>query len=492
MLGGILIENKRRKDVTIKELMKIILNSPEYKSLKHKTQIIFVDSDKEENKNILNRQSHTEEVAVISKAIAKRLGENEDLAFLIGLCHDLGHTPFGHDGETVLNNLAKNLGFTFSSLQDHYNQKLTSEESFKIDELRKEIAGEQQKPGDDSAFEHHEHSLRVFNKILIENNVTISSSLKKKIFAGILSHSESRETMPKESYAQITRIADKFYAFTDIRDIVNSGADINIKEYVEEMTAKGFFPIKDKQTGQIISASPDISMLEKIIDDSKKDDFLGVYKKKYIDDIVESSSEKIDVSTDMRKIMEELKAVAKFMRLEKIFDKEEGLAQRVINEIYLYMSEKNAKNGSKAFPSEIDLLFHLASLTDKDIISKYKEISRDKEWVNRVEKGDFTFDAVDKPYKEEHIKYVREAPEILFSMDISAKFEELKQLDDLPPKYKDAFFAVEKLYKTGAFSKGEDCLEKKLLLKSLLIFYEEASRTCTKQETNHARIQQSR
>ena len=52
------------------------------------------------------RLTHTLEVAQIARTLARALGLNEDLTEAIALGHDIGHTPFGHAGENVLNNLA--------------------------------------------------------------------------------------------------------------------------------------------------------------------------------------------------------------------------------------------------------------------------------------------------------------------------------------------------------------------------------------------------
>ena len=56
------------------------------------------------------RLTHTIEVAQISRAAARALNINEDLAEAISLAHDLGHTPFGHAGQDILNLCMKDYG----------------------------------------------------------------------------------------------------------------------------------------------------------------------------------------------------------------------------------------------------------------------------------------------------------------------------------------------------------------------------------------------
>lgn len=75
-----------------------ILHSPSFRRLKHKTQV-FISPDGD---HFRTRLTHTLEAAQIARTIARSLALNEDLAEAICLGHDLGHTPFGHLGETVL------------------------------------------------------------------------------------------------------------------------------------------------------------------------------------------------------------------------------------------------------------------------------------------------------------------------------------------------------------------------------------------------------
>ena len=63
-----------------------------------------------EGDHFRTRITHSIEVAQIARSIAKYLKLNEDLAETLSLAHDLGHTPFGHAGEEVLNDCMKNYG----------------------------------------------------------------------------------------------------------------------------------------------------------------------------------------------------------------------------------------------------------------------------------------------------------------------------------------------------------------------------------------------
>ena len=78
-----------------------IIHSKAFRRLKHKTQVFIAP----EGDHFRTRLTHTLEVAQLARTIARGLSLNEDLVEAISLAHDLGHTPFGHTGEKVLNNL---------------------------------------------------------------------------------------------------------------------------------------------------------------------------------------------------------------------------------------------------------------------------------------------------------------------------------------------------------------------------------------------------
>lgn len=84
-----------------------ILHTKAFRRLKHKTQVFIAP----EGDHYRTRLTHTLEVTQISRSVSRGLGLNEDLTEAIGLGHDLGHAPFGHAGERVLDNLFVPDGF---------------------------------------------------------------------------------------------------------------------------------------------------------------------------------------------------------------------------------------------------------------------------------------------------------------------------------------------------------------------------------------------
>lgn len=104
-----------------------VIHSPAFRRLEYKTQVFLNGT----GDHLRTRLTHTMEVAGISRNIARALRLNEDLAETIALAHDLGHSPFGHSGESVLNRLMRGHGGF-----EHNRQSLRV-----VDELERKYPG---------------------------------------------------------------------------------------------------------------------------------------------------------------------------------------------------------------------------------------------------------------------------------------------------------------------------------------------------------------
>ena len=146
-----------------------ILHSKAFRRLKHKTQVFLSPFDD----HFRTRLTHTLEVSQIGRTIARALDLNEDLVEAISLGHDLGHTPFGHCGESVLNELV------------------------------------------DGGFHHNIQSVRVVE--VLEN-----LNLCKETIDGIFTHTWGYT--PKTPEGQVVQLADKIaYINHDIEDSIRAG-----------------------------------------------------------------------------------------------------------------------------------------------------------------------------------------------------------------------------------------------------------------------------
>ena len=150
-----------------------ILHSNAFRRLKHKTQVFIAP----EGDHFRERMTHTLEVMQIARTVARALGMNEDLTEAIALGHDLGHTPFGHVGERVLDELCS------------------------------------------SGFEHNMQSLRVVE--VLEND-GLGLNLTYEVKDGIKNHRTS--CAPQTPEGKIVRISDKIaYINHDIQDAERCG-----------------------------------------------------------------------------------------------------------------------------------------------------------------------------------------------------------------------------------------------------------------------------
>jgi dGTPase len=155
-----------------------IVHCKAFRRLKHKTQVFVAP----QGDHYRTRLTHTLEVTSISRTVARALRLNEDLVEAIGLGHDLGHPPFGHIGEEVLDRCTK------------------------------------QRFGED--FRHNEHSLRVVD-VLERDGAGLN--LTEPVRDGIVGHS-SRAAMPATLEGRIVRIIDRVaYINHDIDDALRAG-----------------------------------------------------------------------------------------------------------------------------------------------------------------------------------------------------------------------------------------------------------------------------
>ncbi|MDM8000908.1 MAG: deoxyguanosinetriphosphate triphosphohydrolase [Dehalococcoidia bacterium] len=159
-----------------------IIHCKAFRRLKHKTQVFIAPA----GDHYVTRLTHTLEVSQIARSIARGLNLNEDLTEAIALGHDLGHTPFGHIGEDVLNEIAP------------------------------------------SGFRHNEQSLRVVDQI---ENGGRGLNLTFETREGIVKHSKSRMGIFGEGWetvgtleGQICKLADVVaYISHDVDDALRAG-----------------------------------------------------------------------------------------------------------------------------------------------------------------------------------------------------------------------------------------------------------------------------
>ncbi len=211
-----------------------IIHSKAFRRLKHKTQVFFAPA----GDHYRTRLTHTLEVSQIARTIAKVLRLHEELTEAIALGHDLGHTPFGHAGERVIDSLM---------------------------------------PG---GFNHYEQSLRIVDHL--ENNGQ-GLNLTWEVRDGIAKHSKGKSGAPvgmapalraSTIEGQIMRVADLIaYVNHDIDDAIRAGlmrSEDLPRELVEALGATSSTRIgrlvKDVVTESLAGGLSEIRMSERVLD----------------------------------------------------------------------------------------------------------------------------------------------------------------------------------------------------------------------------------
>ncbi len=149
-----------------------IVHCKSFRRLKHKTQVFIAPL----GDHYVTRLTHTLEVSQLARTIARSLNLNEDLTETISLGHDLGHTPFGHTGEDVLNEL--------------YHE----------------------------GFRHNQQSLRVVD--IIENEGK-GLNLSWEVRDGILNHSKPEGSMYGENWGEVGTLEGEICKISDLIAYVN-------------------------------------------------------------------------------------------------------------------------------------------------------------------------------------------------------------------------------------------------------------------------------
>lgn len=156
-----------------------IIHSKAFRRLKHKTQVYISPN----NDHYRTRLTHTLEVSQIAKTIGRALGLNEDLVEAIALAHDVGHTPFAHAGEQVLDYLTE------------------------------------------EGFRHSENSVRVLTDIE-QGSLGRGLNLTHEVLDGVLHHSgfDGEKNLAATLEGQVVRLSDKIaYVQHDIDDSIRAG-----------------------------------------------------------------------------------------------------------------------------------------------------------------------------------------------------------------------------------------------------------------------------
>jgi dGTPase len=338
-----------------------IIHSTSFRRLKHKTQV-FVNTDGDHYRT---RLTHSMEVSQVARTIARCLGLNEDLCETLSLAHDLGHTPFGHAGEDVLDKYMEEFGGFDHNIQTIRILTLLENKYFNFVGLNLSIETV------DGLIKHNGPP----NDLFRFNNILKLKYFKNKI---IFKNFPSLE-------AQIASISDDIaYNNHDLEDGLRAGLfsvdDLSAIPYIGKLIKKN---IKDKKKyrREIIVNQIVRKLISNMVNDVIKNTEKNIKEKKILhtNDIYKQNQFLVDFSPTMKKIVVKIKDFLKHnMYNHKKVISNTNKCKIIVRDLFLYLIKNPNKfidnslfkNQSK----ERVVADFIAGMTDRYAIKLHKNI----------------------------------------------------------------------------------------------------------------------
>ena len=293
-----------------------IIHSTAFRRLEYKTQV-FINH---EGDYYRTRLTHTLEASQIARGIARILRLNEDLAEAIILAHDLGHTPFGHAGETAMNELMK----------------------------------------DEGGFEHNRQSLRVVTLLEEKYPDFPGLNLTHEVLNGIMKHSAQATTLE----AQLVDIADEIaYLNHDLDDGLKTG--LLTFEKLQEITLcrEGLKELrqKNKPMSEKIQRNRLVSwLIHRLVEDLARTTTENLSREERI----------VSLSEPMQKLAREQKAfLFKNMYQHPKVEKVAAESQQVLRDLFHHYSKDPQR-----FSTKRDLCDYIAGMTDRFALQEHRKL----------------------------------------------------------------------------------------------------------------------
>jgi len=327
-----------------------IIHSAAFRRMEYKTQV-FIPHEQDHYRT---RLTHTIEVAQIARTLARILRLNEDLAEAIALVHDLGHTPFGHSGEDVLDNLLRDRG----------------------------------------GFNHNRQSLRIIDLLEQRYAEHPGLNLSYEVREGIAKHETKvqlkiAEFPPDERptlEASLVDLADEVtYNAHDIDDGLSSGIVT-----FEDIRQAPFWPALNLGSAvgslSVVDDKARYALVRRILDvvatdvATETENRLRKYNIASLDDVRHSEVRICDYSPDVRKVTRELKEFLnqKLYKHPKMQTMSEW-AREIIETIFGRLSE-NSSLMPRRFQEmlltedkEIVIADYIAGMTDRYAVKMYQD-----------------------------------------------------------------------------------------------------------------------
>lgn len=330
-----------------------VIHSRAFRRLEYKTQVFLNGS----GDHLRTRLTHTMEVAAISRNIARALRLNEDLAETIALAHDLGHSPFGHKGETVLNRLMKGRG----------------------------------------GFEHNRQSLRIVEELEQKYPLFHGLNLSWEVREGLVKHytaydhpgkRKGFEAKSSSLEAQVANLADEItYYSHDLDDGLDSELLSEKKLCRDVRIWREATRIVEKEYGKLADECRRYFIIRCIIDMQVKDvvetteQLVGRAKVNSVDGVRLQPRALVQYSSKRRELNLELRDyLYKNLYYNPVVHQPNMRAVRMLEELFRYYLEKPAEIGAQSRKRirkdglHRAICDYLAGMTDRYAILEHQRV----------------------------------------------------------------------------------------------------------------------
>ena len=294
-----------------------IIYSNAFRRLKHKTQVFIAPL----GDHYVTRLTHTLEVSQIARTISRALNLNEDLTEAIALGHDLGHTPFGHVGEQVLNELFPR------------------------------------------GFKHNEQSLRVVD--LLEKDGQ-GLNLTWEVRDGILNHSKGDIEILGDGWTEVSTIEGQVVKMADIVAYVNHD--------IADAIRAGVISENDLPTSAVkLLGSTSRQRINTLVCDIVSYSLISLSNVKLKEPTIGMNSEILEVTNNLREFL-----------FDKVYNpnlanKDTSKARKAIRLLYSYFlkyaEELPEEYASRDDTVERKVTDYIAGMTDQYALQMAKEIA---------------------------------------------------------------------------------------------------------------------
>jgi len=338
-----------------------IIHSSSFRRLKHKTQV-FVNT---EGDHYRTRLTHSMEVSQIARTLARSLGLNEDLTESLSLSHDLGHAPFGHAGEEVLNHCMEKYGGFNHNVQTLRIVTSIENKYYKFCGLNLTIETL------DGLIKHNGP---------VKNLTAYKKILKKGLFTNKIAFNE----FPSLE-AQVAAISDDIaYNNHDLEDGLRAGLftikKISSIPHLSKLIDKHVKNVKNFRKEIIINQiARDLInlMVIDVINTTNKN--LIKSNPRSINDIYKQDRLIVDFSDKMKKIDKQIKDFLKrnmYNHKKVVVNTNRG--KEIINDLFKYLSKNHRKHISRDLfvneQKERVIADFIAGMTDRYAINLHKKI----------------------------------------------------------------------------------------------------------------------